>query len=87
MEEKIGQILIFIQGLSHEEVMLLIAVTALLFLFIIYRRFGLMAASGLILIYGLAYILYSYDIINVYDKRESERNEHLKVIQEEIDKD
>jgi len=87
MEAKINEILFFIQGLSHDELMMIAVIAAALILFVVYRRFGLMAASGLILIYGIAYILYSYDFINVYDKRESEKNEHLKVIQEELEKD
>jgi len=86
MEEKINEILGYIQNLSHDEVMLLIGITALLILFIVYRRFGLMAFSGLILIYAIAYILYSYDIIGAYNEREKENNDYLKTIQTEIDK-
>lgn len=86
MEAKINEILIFIQSLSYNEIMFLIAITAVLVLFIAYRWFGVMAVGGLVIIYLMSYILYTYDIISAFDKQENANIEHSKIIQEELNK-
>ena len=86
MEEIIGDIMQIINNLSPDEIKIIIALTAILLLFIGYRLFGIGAVLALLLMYSLSYVLFINDIFNVYEKRTKDNAVHMELIEEELEK-
>lgn len=76
----------YINSLDTNEVMIIIFITAVLTLLIAYRLFGIGFVIGLLVVYALAYILFINNIFGLYQQRTSEETQHMKAIQEEIQK-
>lgn len=87
MAEIISDIMQIIQNLSPTEIKIIIAIIAILLLFIGYRLFGIGAVLALLLIYSLGYVLYINDIFSVYEKRTKDNTEHMQLIEKELEKD
>ena len=64
----------------------IIALTAILAAFLIYKKTGIGGLGALLLMYFIAYILFQYDLINFYEERTIIREEHIKIIEEELQK-
>ena len=58
----------------------IIALTAILAAFLIYKKTGKGGLVALLLMYFIAYILFQYDLINFYEERTIIREEHIKII-------
>jgi hypothetical protein len=74
------------EGLDPDQIIILTALTAVLFLFIAYRWFGYGGFAAMLIIMLLGYALYVADIINFYKEHTYEKDQHMQEIQEAIDR-
>lgn len=79
-------IVTFVEGLSSNEYRVIIVVSTIILLLIFYRWFGVGAVIAIGIILMLGYVLYSVNIKSIYDKQSEERSEHMKLIEEELEK-
>lgn len=79
-------LIIYINSLTQQEIIIILIIAAILVLVIAYRLFGIGMVVGIILVYALAYILYTSNVIGFYNNQTSTENQHLNTIQEEINK-
>lgn len=76
----------FILNLGSLELWLIIALIAVLFAFLIYKKTGVGGLGALLLIYLIAYTLFQFDLINIYEERVIVQEEHVRTIKEEMQK-
>lgn len=82
---EIGQIFIdYATNMSVLELKILVALTAVLVLFLVSRWLGMGAFWALLLIYAIGFILYQVDIFNFYEDRTLEQSKHMEEIEEEL---
>jgi len=75
-----------ILNLGSLELWLIIALVAVLVAFLVYKKAGVGGLGALFLMYLIAYILFQFDLINVYEERAIVQEEHFKTIEEELKK-
>ena len=68
------------------ELWLIIALVAVLAAFLVYKKTGVGGLGALLLIYLIAYTLFQFDLINIYEERVIVQEEHVKIIEEELQK-
>ena len=73
----------YVYNLDYKHTLILIIIAAILIIIIAYRLFGLGAVIGLLLLYGLIYIVFINNIFGFYQKHTSEENQHMKAIEQE----
>jgi heme/copper-type cytochrome/quinol oxidase subunit 4 len=76
----------YINALSYQQTIILTLITALLVLILAWYLFGSSAAIGLLLLLAIIYILYHFNIFGFYQSQTAEESNHLKSIQDEIEK-
>jgi len=76
----------YVYNLSSREVWIIIIVSAALILFLAYRRLGAGAFFGLILVFALAYIVYSTDIYGRWTAQQADSQKSLDLIEAELEK-
>ncbi len=87
MADLIQKFIIFSEGLSPVELWLVIALAFLFFLYLTFRTMGLGGVLGILLIAFFAYILYDHDSFGKYEERNRNEAAHMKLIEEELQKD
>jgi len=80
----ISEFLNFALNLTSTEIIILMAITVVLTLYITYRWFGVYAVAGLCLIYLFVYILYSIDVFNIYKERGSDIERREQILEHEL---
>ena len=75
-----------IYDLGSTEIYVIAGVAAVLLLVIAYRRFGMIMVFILLVFYLIFYTLYINDIFGSYEKHEKNKDEHMKIIEEELEK-
>lgn len=80
----IGDLIIYVQNLSPNEIKIVIGAIALLILFLVYKRIGKGAALALIIVYSIAYILYVNNLFGYYKTHENENDKRMKAIEAEL---
>ena len=73
-----------LSGLNPTELWLVLAATALLLLFIVYRLFGKKMLWVLIILYIIIFLLYINNVFNFITKQEEITEEHEHAIQAEL---
>jgi uncharacterized membrane protein YcfT len=82
--ELIIQLVNFINSLGNTEIKLIVAITAVLILFIVYRKFGVGAFWALTILFFILFIVYQANIFGFYKKQSQEQVEHLQEINAEL---
>ena len=75
-----------IYSLTSTEITIIIVITALLILFMAWKKFGIKVFFATLFMYLIIYVLYSFDIIDAYNTRQHEEDAHMKIIEQELDK-
>ncbi len=75
-----------IYDLEPNEILIIVAITAVLVVFIVYRWLGAIMVFVLLLAYLLIYTLYINDFFNVYEEHERGEQQHLQMLEEELKK-
>ena len=86
MQNIIAKFLFFVNNLSANEILIMAIVTAVLLLFIVYRKLGMGAAIALIIVYFIGYVIYRNDIVDFYKNQTTETDNRLKAVEEELQK-
>lgn len=86
MEELFSKIILTVNNLDTLEITILVAITLILVAFLVYHLFGIAAAVFLFVLCLIGYVLYINDFFHVYEKRETEKAEYNKTIEEELNK-
>ena len=81
-----NEILSKVDNLSSTEISIIVAMTAVLMVFIVYRWLGAIMVFILLLAYLLIYTLYINDFFSVYEKHERGEQQHLQILEEELKK-
>lgn len=72
--------------LNSREIWIIIIISAALILFLAYRKFGASAFFGLILVFALAYIVYSTDIYGRWSAQQADSQKSLDQLEAELEK-
>ncbi|MEA3449763.1 MAG: hypothetical protein U9Q85_02180 [Patescibacteria group bacterium] len=72
--------------LSRTELIIILIIALVLLSFMVYRKLGAGPMTVLVFVYLLVYILYQFNFLSVYEERELIKNQHMQLIQEELDK-
>jgi Ca2+/Na+ antiporter len=83
----IQKVITNINNLSPGEIKIIIAATALLILYLVFRRLGLLAALFVLMVYLIAYVLYAGNVFNFYQQNQQTNNQHMQTIENELQKD
>jgi len=75
-----------ILNLGSLELWLIAILTAVLVAFLVYKKTGVGGLGALFLMYLIAYILFQFDLINLYEERNIIQKEYNKTIEEELKK-
>jgi hypothetical protein len=86
MQNLINKFLFFVNNLSSKEIIILAVITAVLLLFIVYRKLGPGAAVALIVLYFIGYVIYRNNLVDFYKHNTSETDSRLKAVEEELQK-
>lgn len=76
----------FVYNLTPREILIIIALTAFLILIVAYRKFGIGAVIGVLLIYFFAYILFSSNILNNWQNDKMEEQRRMQIYNQEMQK-
>ena len=75
-----------VYDLEPNEILIIVAITAVLMVFIVYRWLGAIMVFVLLLAYLLIYTLYINDFFSVYEKHERGEQQHMQMLEEELKK-
>jgi cell division protein FtsW (lipid II flippase) len=78
-------VLAYIEHLSAAEIKILVAVGAVLILFLVWRWFGFIMVLVMLLFYLLAYVLFINDISDLYKDYQTKNIQHLQTIEKELE--
>ena len=81
-----SEVLSKVYDLEPNEILIIVAITAVLVIFIVYRWLGAIMVFVLLLAYLLIYTLYINDFFSVYEKHERGEQQHLQMLEEELKK-
>ncbi|OGF26102.1 hypothetical protein A2303_04860 [Candidatus Falkowbacteria bacterium RIFOXYB2_FULL_47_14] len=76
----------YLYDLDSKQIWIIILITAALVLLMVYRKLGSGAFFGLILVFILAYIVYSSDIYGRWSEHNEAEQKNLERLQEEVEK-
>ncbi|MFH0891465.1 MAG: hypothetical protein V1867_01660 [Candidatus Falkowbacteria bacterium] len=76
----------YLYDLSSKQILIIVLFTAILALFLAYRKLGTGAFFGLILVFILAYIVYSSDIYGRWSDHNEAEQKNLERLREEVEK-
>jgi len=76
----------YVSNLSPREIIIITILAAVLILIMIYRKLGVGAAIGLLLIYFFAYIIFYSNIFNNWQKDKMEENRRMQIYNSELQK-
>ena len=77
---------VLFEDLGRIELIVILLIAMVLLSFMVYRKLGAGPMAALVFVYLLIYILYQFDFLSVYEERELIKNQHMQLIQEELDK-
>jgi len=84
--EILSRYLDYVGSLSSREVVILVAVTAVLILIMAYRKLGVGAVLGLCLIYFFVYVIFYSNIFDNWQKDKLEENRRMQIYNAELQK-
>ena len=73
-----------VYDLDSAEILIIVAIAAVLMVFIVYRWLGAIMVFVLLLAYLLIYTLYINDFFSVYKSHEKSEQQHMQLIEEEL---
>ena len=73
-------------NLDSTQLWVVALLAAVLAAYMVYKKAGVGAVGALMLMYLIAYILFQFDLINIYEERVIFEEEHVKIIEEELKK-
>ncbi len=73
-----------VYDLDSAEILIIVAIAAVLMVFIVYRWLGAIMVFVLLLAYLLIYTLYINDFFSVYESHEKSEQQHMQLIEEEL---
>lgn len=76
----------YVNNLSSREILVIIIIAAVLILFMAYRKFGVGAVIGVILIYFFAYIIFYSNIFNNWQNDKMEEQRRMQIYSQELQK-
>jgi len=73
-----------VYDLNKTELIIIVALAAVLIIFIAYRWLGLGMVLALLIIYLVIYVLYVNNFFSFYEEHEKSTEQHLRLIEEEL---
>ena len=76
----------YVSNLTSQEIIIITIAAAVLILIMIYRKLGVGAAIGLLLIYFFAYIIFYSNIFNNWQRDKMEEDRRMQIYNSELQK-